>query len=244
MMHRLTCCAAVLALPGLLLLAPTASAHGLGAQDPNRPIPEYLWLGFKHLLAGWDHLLFILAIVLLAGGLWRATKLISLFVAGHSITLMLATTQEWTVSPELVDVVIALSVLFVAVVGLRGRPQTWTWFGAALFGIGLVHGLGLATRLLELGVADNGLAWRVLLFNIGVELGQAVAVIAFVGAGMVLTRLWASRERWRRPANIAAHRFQGLQRTRPRLGRRVAADRHPHEAHHDGLKQGTRRFRV
>ncbi len=190
----------MLAGTALLVAAPIAGAHGLGAQDPNRPLPEYLWLGFKHLLAGWDHLLFILAIVLLAGGLWRATKLISLFVAGHSITLMLATTQEWTVPPAVVDVVIALSVLFVAVVGLRGRPKTWTWFGAVLFGVGLVHGLGLATRLLDLGVSDNGLAWRVLLFNIGVELGQAVAVVAFVGAGALLVRLKASREGHRRTA--------------------------------------------
>src|SRR5215210_4321010 len=181
MTHRLTRRAGVLAAAAILplILAPVASAHGLGAGDPNRPVPEYLWLGFKHLLAGWDHLLFILAIVLLAGGLWRATKLISLFVAGHSITLMLATTNEWTVSATLVDVVIALAVLFVAVIGLRGRPSRWAWFGAALFGIGLVHGLGLATRLLELGVTDNSLALRVLLFNIGVELGQATAVIVF-----------------------------------------------------------------
>jgi hydrogenase/urease accessory protein HupE len=200
MLYRRIRSAALLAAAGVLAAAAPASAHGLGAQDPNRPLPEYLWLGFKHLLAGWDHLLFILAIVLLAGGLWRATKLITLFVAGHSITLMLATTQEWTVSPELVDVVIALSVLFVAVVGLRGRPKVWTWFGAALCAIGLVHGLGLATRLLELGVADNGLAWRVLLFNIGVELGQAVAVLAFAGAGALLVRIKASRESQRRPA--------------------------------------------
>ena len=200
MLYRRIRRSALLAAAAVLAAAPPASAHGLGAQDPNRPLPEYLWLGFKHLLAGWDHRLFILAIVLLAGGLWRATKLISLFVLGHSITLMLATTQEWTVSSQLVDVVIALSVLFVAVVGLRGRPQRWDWFGAALFAIGLVHGLGLATRLLALGVSDNDLAWRVLLFNIGVELGQAVVVVAFAGAGALLVRLKASPEAHRRPA--------------------------------------------
>ncbi|HEU0023107.1 MAG TPA: HupE/UreJ family protein, partial [Thermoleophilaceae bacterium] len=94
-----------------LLAAPPAIAHGIGAEDPNRPIPEYLWLGYKHLLEGWDHLLFITAIVLVAGSAWRAAKLITLFVAGHSLTLMLATTQEWKVSAELVDVVIALSVV-------------------------------------------------------------------------------------------------------------------------------------
>lgn len=202
-MYRRTRHAALLAAGALLISAPFADAHGLGAQDPNRPLPEYLWLGFKHLLAGWDHLLFILAIVLLAGSLMRATKLISMFVLGHSITLMLGTTNEWTVSPELVDVVIALSVLFVAVVGLRGRPKRWEWLGGVLFAVGLVHGLGLASRLLALGVSDTDLAWRVLLFNIGVELGQAVAVVAFVGAGALLVRLKAVRERDRRPAFTA-----------------------------------------
>src|SRR5215208_361447 len=101
----------ILALMALLTAAPAASAHGLGSEDPNRPVGEYLWLGIKHLLAGWDHLLFILAIVLVAGSLRRATKLMSLFVLGHSITLALATFQEWKVSTTFVNIVIALSVV-------------------------------------------------------------------------------------------------------------------------------------
>jgi hydrogenase/urease accessory protein HupE len=177
------------ALFALAAAAGSASAHGIGAQDPNRPVAEYLWLGFKHLIVGWDHLLFILAIVLLADNLWRATKLISLFVLGHSVTLMLSTTQEWTVSTTFVDVVIALSIVFVAAVALfHGRPKDWRPFGAALLIIGLIHGLGLGTRLLELGVSDDNLFWRILLFNIGVELGQAVAVLAFGGLFIALTR--------------------------------------------------------
>lgn len=177
---------------GLLLILATApsiaDAHGIGASDPNRPVAEYTWLGFKHLIVGWDHLLFILGIVLLAGELWRATKLISWFVLGHSITLMLATTQEWTVSTTFVDIVIALSLVMVAVIAYRGRPTDWRPLGAALFVIGLIHGLGLGTRLLEVGVSDNDLTWRILAFNIGVELGQAVAVIAFTAILYALTR--------------------------------------------------------
>lgn len=187
----------------LLVLPASADAHGLGSSDPNRPVPEYLWLGFKHLLAGWDHLLFILAIVLLAGGLWQATKLMSLFVLGHSITLMLSTTQEFTVNTTFVDVVIALSVLGVAVLGLRGRPKRLELLGAGLFAVGLVHGLGLGTRLLELGVNDQSLGLKVLLFNIGVELGQAVAVLAFVGIGVLITRSRKVNEPARRYALTA-----------------------------------------
>ena len=176
---------------GLALAASagSAAAHGLGAQDPDRPVAEYLWLGFKHLVVGWDHLLFLLAIVLLADNLRRAMKLISLFVLGHSLTLMLSTTQEWTVSTTFVDVVIALSIVFVAAVALvHGRPTDWRPFGATLLVVGLVHGLGLGTRLLELGVSDEHLFWRILLFNVGVELGQAVAVLAFGAVLIALTR--------------------------------------------------------
>ena len=125
-------CSVLLLLLLLLLVAvpAPASAHGLGSEDPKRPVGEYLWLGFEHLLAGWDHLLFILAICLVAGSLWRATKLMSLFVLGHSITLALATFQEWQVSATLVDVVIALSVFTVALVGFRQKEPNWRLFGS------------------------------------------------------------------------------------------------------------------
>jgi hydrogenase/urease accessory protein HupE len=194
---RTATAAAVLA---LLVAAPTAVAHGLGAEDPNRPVAEYLWLGTKHLLAGWDHLLFILAVVLVSGSLWRATKMLSLFVLGHSITLALATFQEWQVSTTFVDIVIALSVVAVAVAGLKWRPPNWRLFGTGLFAFGLIHGLGLATRLQDLGVSDDSLAWRVLLFNVGVEIGQAVAVLAFAGLGWLLFALWSRPEPLLRPA--------------------------------------------
>jgi hydrogenase/urease accessory protein HupE len=187
------------ALAGLLLFVPVAEAHGLGSEDPNRPVAEYLWLGTKHLLLGWDHLLFIAAVVLVSGSLWRATKMLSLFVLGHSITLALATWQEWTVSTTFVDIVVALSVVAVAAAGLSNREINWRLFGGGLFAFGLIHGLGLATRLQELGVSDNDLMWRVLMFNIGVEIGQALAVLAIAAVGYFIVRAfsgpWEQRTR-------------------------------------------------
>jgi hydrogenase/urease accessory protein HupE len=184
---------------GLLALSPAAGAHGLGAEDPNRPVIEYLWLGTKHLLAGWDHLLFILGVVLVAGSLWRATKLISLFVLGHSITLFMATMQEWKVSTAFVDVVIALSVVAVAFAGLSRRELNYRLFGTGLFVFGLIHGLGLSTRLQELGVSDDSLVLRVLLFNLGVEIGQAIAVMGFAFLGWLIVETWGRpRPRMRR----------------------------------------------
>ncbi|MEN3615729.1 HupE/UreJ family protein [Plantactinospora sp. ZYX-F-223] len=169
----------------LLLAAPGAAfAHGIGGSSES--VPGFVWLGFTHMLLGWDHLLFVGGILLLAGQVRRAAKLISLFALGHSITLFTATVAAWHVNPTLVDVIVALSLVFVGVVGLIGRPSNWTWFGASVFGFGLIHGLGLATRLQDLGLPSDGLIPRVLAFNLGVELGQLLAVVAMFMIGDVL----------------------------------------------------------
>ena len=137
-------------------------------------------VGAEHMLLGWDHLLFIVSVVLLAGELQRAVKFISLFVLGHSTTLIIATLADWRVSPTAVDVVIALSIAYVGAVGLRGRPTNWRAFGIGVLGFGLIHGLGLSTRFQDIGVEDNKLG-KLIAFNVGLELGQL-----FVVAGVVL----------------------------------------------------------
>jgi hydrogenase/urease accessory protein HupE len=111
---------------GVFLASPVAAfAHDLGLDDdPNRPLWKYLWFGFLHMATGWDHLLFILGVVLIAGSVGTAAKLISLFVAGHSITLLIATLAGWQLDPTLVDVVIALSVVYVGVRGIAGGRPT------------------------------------------------------------------------------------------------------------------------
>src|SRR5215213_5482832 len=132
-------------LGGALLAPGVASAHALfGDHDPNRPLLDYLQLGFGHMVGGWDHLLFIGGVVLLAGSLRTAAKLISLFVAGHSLTLLVATLAGWQLNAAAVDVVIALSLVFVGIWGVRGLPRS-SLFAAGVFGVGLVHGLGLST---------------------------------------------------------------------------------------------------
>lgn len=188
---------AALALPG------AASAHGLGA-DSASSVPEYVWLGFRHMIAGWDHLLFAAGIVFLAGGVRGAAKLISLFVAGHSLTLLVATLAGWQVNAAAVDVVIALSVAYVGVRLLHGRPERWTTTALAIFGFGLVHGLGLATRLQELELPGGGaLVARILAFNLGVELGQLAALSLIVGAALLGARLLRGAAAPRRLAGVA-----------------------------------------
>ena len=149
---------------------------------------EYVWIGFWHMVGGWDHLLFILGVVLIAGAIKPAAKLISLFVLGHSLTLIVATVAGWQVNATLVDVVIALSLVYVGVQGLMGRPKNFKLMGAIVFGFGLVHGLGLSTRLQDLGLPESGVVIRVILFNIGVEIGQLTALAVIVGLGTLAVR--------------------------------------------------------
>jgi hypothetical protein len=186
--------------PATLLLSlavpATASAHALfGDSDPDRSLISYLWLGAGHMLLGWDHLLFLVGVLLLAGSLRSAAKLISLFVAGHSLTLFIATLAEWKLDATAVDVIIALSLVYVGAQGFRGRPESFRVFGSIVFGFGLVHGLGLSTRLQDLGLPEDGLVGRVLLFNVGVELGQLLALALIVGLGTLVARSQDARNR-------------------------------------------------
>jgi hydrogenase/urease accessory protein HupE len=187
-MKRCSLVLAVLA-AALIAVAPEAAwAHGIADSARDKSVAEFLPLGIEHMLLGWDHLLFIAGVVLLAGDLKRAAKLISLFVAGHSLTLLVATMAGWQISATVVDVVIALSVVFVGVIGLRDGPRDWRLIGASVLGFGLIHGLGLSTRLQHLGLPEDGLLWRVVAFNVGVEIGQLIALTVIVGLGALLIR--------------------------------------------------------
>jgi hydrogenase/urease accessory protein HupE len=156
------------------------------------------------MLLGFDHLLFILGCVLLAGAARPAAKVITLFIVGHSLTLLVATLAGWTVSDTAVDIVIALSVVFVGIVGIRGRPADMRWFYAAIFGFGLIHGLGLSTRLQFLGLPEEGAVSRIIAFNIGLEIGQLIVIGIVVGLGaLVLRAIRTSHEPLRKVAFAA-----------------------------------------
>lgn len=200
--HARTLCSALLL---TLALPAAASAHGLGEDAAGRSTLEFVPLGIEHMVLGWDHLLFILGVVLLAAEPRRAVKMISIFAAGHSLTLIVASLAEWQLSATFVDVVIALSLVFVGVLGVRGRDRLdWSAVGWAVFGFGLVHGLGLSTRLQDAGLSDDGLLGKIIAFNVGIELGQiaAIAFVVLVGRALV-TQL-------RDPWETARHGFAGL----------------------------------
>jgi hydrogenase/urease accessory protein HupE len=146
---------------------------------------RYLALGVEHILTGWDHLAFVLALCLLASGM-GLVSLVTAFTVGHSISLSLAVLGFVALSTAAVEACIALSVAFLAREALLGRRGGSPWrYGAILVaGFGLLHGLGFASALTEAGIESSHLAIGLIGFNLGVEIGQLlflalVAALAF-----------------------------------------------------------------
>ena len=161
---------------------------------------SYLVLGVEHILGGIDHLLFVLALLLIVRGGKRIVLTITAFTVAHSITLVAATLGWVHVPGPPVEAMIALSIVFVAaeiVRGLRGTPGFTArapWVVAFCFG--LLHGFGFAGALAEVGLPQKAIPVALLMFNVGVELGQLIFVAVALLAGALLARLPLSRRRW------------------------------------------------
>ena len=176
------------------LTAEAPAAVILAEPDRWQVLRDYLVIGAEHILFGWDHLMFVVALVLLVRGPWPVVKAATAFTIAHSITLV-ATTLGYTGLPSRpVEALIALSIVFLAVeVALVLRDperQTFTrrfpWVVA--FGFGLVHGFGFAGALADIGLPQGEIASALLAFNIGVEAGQLLVIGALVAVLAVLTR--------------------------------------------------------
>ena len=164
----------------------------------------YLVLGVEHILGGIDHLLFVLALLILVKGTRRLIATVTAFTIAHSITLAAATLGLVHVPSPPVEAAIALSIVFVAaeiVHGVQGRPgltARWPWVVAFTFG--LLHGFGFAGALSEIGLPQNAIPLALFFFNVGVELGQLLFVGAFAIAAMLVAR---ARIRWPRWTELA-----------------------------------------
>lgn len=147
----------------------------------------FVGLGIEHIIGGIDHLLFLLALLALSTSLWQTVKIITAFTVAHSITLSLAVLGLVDVPSSIVEPLIAASIVWVAVENLVAPAGAGRrWLIAAVFG--LVHGLGFASALAELGLSRDALVRALVGFNVGVELGQLAFVV------VVLPPLvWASR---------------------------------------------------
>lgn len=205
---------ALLALPllALLLLIPmTALAHGVSARDAGYVANvrgahfwPFLYLGAKHMVTGYDHLLYLAGVVFLLQRLKDVAIYATLFALGHSITLLGAVMAGWHANTYLVDAVIGLSVVYKGFENIGGwRKLHWKLDArAAVLGFGLVHGLGLATKLQDLSLSRNGLLPNLVAFNVGVEVGQVLALTVIV----LLFALWRRTAGFPRaiyPANLA-----------------------------------------
>jgi hydrogenase/urease accessory protein HupE len=163
----------------------------------------YTVLGIEHILGGFDHLLFVLALLFLVGFNRRLVWTITAFTLAHSVTLVLSVLGWLTLRQPPVEATIALSIMLVAGEALHKRPTlSRRWPALVAFLFGLVHGLGFAGALTQFGLPQNHLAAALLSFNVGVELGQMMLVaLAFV-AVKLLSR-WPVVQRARTPALYA-----------------------------------------
>jgi len=174
----------------LLALAPDALAHGVSSRDAafvqsidGPAIGPFLYLGAKHMVTGYDHLLFLVGVIFFLYELRDVVLYVSLFTIGHSLTLLAGVLGGIQANAYVVDAIIGLSVVYKAFENMGGfektigfRPDT----RAAVMLFGLFHGFGLATKLQELALPANGLAVNIVSFNVGVEIGQMLALTAIL----------------------------------------------------------------
>jgi len=151
-------------------------------------VAQFFRLGVRHIFLGYDHIAFLMALLFVKRFL-DLLKIITAFTAAHTLTLALAVLRIVRLPPQLVEVGIALTIMYVAAENLWTRETTHRWM--LTFGFGLVHGFGFANVLCELGLPSNGLAISLFSFNLGVEAGQIVIV------GVLWPLLWwINRQLW------------------------------------------------
>ncbi len=170
-------------------------SHGVSESDKTQIIhgtlTDYLYLGAKHMITGYDHILFLVGVIFFLTRFSDIVKFVTAFTVGHSITLVFATLFKITANYYLIDAVIAFSVIYKGFENLGGFKK-WLFFNPPnlvlmVFLFGLIHGFGLSTRLQQINLGSNNLIYSILSFNVGVEIGQ-IAVLAIVFPLLLLIR--------------------------------------------------------
>lgn len=188
----------------------SAVAHGMSPADQARILNagyfEYMRLGATHMLSGYDHLLFLFGVMFFLTRFKDIIKFITAFTIGHSITLVFATLFGIKANYYLIDAVIALTVCYKAFENLEGFKKYFQVqspnLTAMVFIFGLIHGFGLSTRLQQLPLGENDLVLKILSFNVGVEIGQIIALSIM----LVLLSGWRkmdSFKKFSKAANVA-----------------------------------------
>lgn len=191
----------------LLSLAIDAGAHGVTAGDKGyiqessgTMIIPFIYLGAKHMVTGYDHLLFLFGVIFFLYRLKDVSIYVTLFAVGHSVTLISGVLMDFSVSAYLIDAIIGFSIVYKALDNMGAYKR---WFGfqpstkIATLVFGLFHGFGLATKILEYKVSPDGLLPNLVAFNVGVELGQLIAL------GLILIAMGF----WRRTSGFYNHAY-------------------------------------
>ena len=165
------------------IVRPGSPSFQIPARATRGEVTVSYWrMGVLHILEGIDHLLFLAALTLIVGGLWRLLKTVTAFTVAHSITLALATLGLVHVPSAPTEAIISLSIVFLAVeivherAGHPGLTTRYPWIVA--FGFGLFHGLGFAGALSQIGLPEHEVPMALLMFNVGVETGQVLFLVA------------------------------------------------------------------
>lgn len=179
-------CIAVLAFLG----AEAAFAHAVAQGDKGyiqeisgAHVLPFVYLGAKHMVTGYDHILFLLGVVFFLYRLQHVALYVTLFAVGHSTTMLLGVYFNIGINSYIIDAIIGLSVVYKALDNLGAYQR---WFGyqpdpkAATFIFGLFHGFGLSTKIIEYNISPDGLVPNLLAFNVGVEIGQLLALSAIL----------------------------------------------------------------
>ena len=159
-------------------------------------IARFVVQGIHHIFLGPDHILFVVGLLLLGGGLRRLLEIVTAFTAAHSLTLAAATLGLLQPSPRIVEPAIALSIVFIGIENLRHRAESRDRRALLAFSFGLVHGFGFAAVLRETGLSPGAIGWSLFSFNLGVELGQASIVLTLAPL-LAWVRLGSERAAWR-----------------------------------------------
>ncbi len=188
-------------------LTPDAIAHGVTTGDKGYiqeisgvlPIP-FIYLGAKHMMTGYDHLLFLFGVIFFLYRLKDIGIYVTLFAVGHVITLLSGVLMEINISAYIIDAIIGFSVVYKALDNM-GAFQRWFGFQPntkiATLIFGLFHGFGLATKILDYKLSPDGLLSNLVFFNIGVELGQILALFIIL---IIITY-------WRKSGSFIRHAY-------------------------------------
>ena len=171
----------------LTALSLDAFAHGVDdstraflEQNTGVQIVPFLYIGAKHMITGYDHLLFLVGVIFFLYKSRDVLLYVSMFTLGHSVTLLLGVLSDIQVNAYLIDAIIGLSVVYKGFDNLGGFKRCFSWqpnTKLAVLIFGLSHGFGLATKLQEFQLPGDGLIINLLAFNLGVELGQFAALV-------------------------------------------------------------------